>query len=367
MTLPLTPVVDVTYTLEGVGAPRLGFDSGLIIGQSGVISPTVRVKVYESLDAMVTDGFSPSSPEYLAATKYFAATSSPSQVAIGRQASGETGVAAVQACRLANTDWYICYLIGASNTDHLEIAAYIEALTNNYSQYFLDTNSTAVRDNSPGNLFATLHGLNYTRTVGIYSTTTYAGAALMGYPMGATSDFANSAYTLFGKQLPGVTPSSLTTTQVNNIEGNKGNVYINRANFYNFVEKGSNFDGGWFDEIIYLDKLANQIQLNVADLLYTVPKVPQTEDGMAQIRTVVSAACQNLANIGFIAPGRWGGPSILTLNTGDYLPNGYLVMSDSITSQSQSDRDARIAPNIYVAVKLAGAIQTVLIRINVNR
>ena len=77
--------------------------------------------------------------------------------------------------------------------------------------------------------------------------------------------------------------------------------------------------------------------------------------------------------IGFIAPGKWNGPAIWTepdfapLQTGDMLEEGFLILSEPVDLQSQADRDARIAPPIYVPIKLAGAIHTVLVRIDVNR
>ena len=87
--LPLTPIVDVTV----LAGPALGspptFNQGLIIGSSAVI-PTVgtgvlRLRQYTSLAGMVTDGFTTSEPEYLAAQLYFSQTPSPEYVWIGRQ------------------------------------------------------------------------------------------------------------------------------------------------------------------------------------------------------------------------------------------------------------------------------------------
>jgi hypothetical protein len=189
----------------------------------------------------------------------------------------------------------------------------------------------------------------------------------MGYAMGQTSDATRSAYTLAYKQMPGVTPEDLTTQQVINIQTNNGNVYINRANFYDGFERGTMFNGGWFDEIIYLDKLVNEMRLNVADLLFQVSKVPQTEEGVNQLMAVIERACQKFVRLGFIAPGIWNGQNILALTQGDTLSAGYLVQSDPIDEQSPADRDARKSPNIYVAAKLAGAIQSVFIRIQANR
>jgi len=365
--LPLTPVADVVYNLPPISAPRSRFDLGLIIGPSDVISPEDRVVVYSEVTEILEAGFTNDSPEYLSAVAYFSSPSQPRRVAIGRYASGETPLQAVQACRAANTDWYIVYFPDIDNEDVLDIAAYIEALNSPYSVYFVQNDQDAVRDDDPSNLFSTLEGLDYSRTLGMYLTQEYGMASIMGYPMGQTTDANNSAYTLKFKTMPGVSVDDLTTQQVLNIEGNNGNVYINRGNFYNMFENGCMFNGGWFGEIIYLDKLCNQIQLNVTDLLYQTPKVPQTEEGMSQLRNVIGKACQNLVNIGFIAPGVWNGLNILTLKTGDTLPLGYVVMSEPIDEQDQADRDARIAQPIYVCIKLAGAIQSVFIQVNVNR
>lgn len=366
MSLPLTPVVDVTYNLPAVGAPRQNFDLGLIMGESEVISAEDRVEVFTSLEEMADAGFSSTSPEYLAATLYFNATSNPSQVAIGRIASGETLLQAVTAARTANTEWYIVYSTVGTDQDFLDVAAYIEGLTQ-YSMFFVQSDDADVPADASNNLFEELKDFGYQRTLGLYSTSAHAVAGLMGYAMGQTSDFSNSAYTLFAKTIPGATASDLTTQQVSNIEGNNGNVYIDRGNFYTMVEKGQVFSGDWFDEIIYLDKFANSIQIAVMNLLYQSPKIPQTEDGMAQIRAVIAAVAQQMVAIGFLAPGKWTGTPVLTLNTNDYLPGGYMVMSDSIDNQESADRAARIAPPIYVAAKLAGAIQTVVVIIDVNR
>ena len=81
----------------------------------------------------------------------------------------------------------------------------------------------------------------------------------------------------------------------------------------------------------------------------------------------IADACELSVASGFLAPGVWTGPAILNLNTNDALSRGYLVQFDSLTNQAQADREARIAPNCYVAVKTAGAIEHVVISVTVNR
>lgn len=466
-TLPLKPVVDVYYNLGPISAVRRGFNLGAILGSSTVIPSTTRGIVYNNVDEMLEQGFANDSSEVLAAQVYFAATSGPDQLYVGRwvenstkaqryyngpisngnivningtnytvgdgssetatldtiteaattagaiQAThtddtlyilleadsagagqepkelsvtkgtgsdvdgvvnvagedAETLLEAVQACRESNTDWYAIALTSVASDDDIKaIAAYIEATNNSQpSTYFAHTDEEAVFSNSESNLFSELKSLNYSRTIGTASNQLYTHVGAMGYAMGQTRDTAGSTYTLGLKQIPETLVDNLTSTEVSNVESNNGNVYINRGAYYDMYEKGKVFSGAWYDEIIQLDKLVNRIQLNVMDLLYQNPAIAQTNSGIARLLSVIEQACQEAVKIGYVTPGQWNGTEVLNLQTGDYLSMGYLVQSESLESQSQADRDARKAPNIYVALKLAGAIQSVVVQIDVNR
>lgn len=285
----------------------------------------------------------------------------------------ETGVDAeepvevVQAMRAANTDWYtVCFLDELTDSQNLAISAYIESASTN-STYFFVTSSDNATAGTAGNILEQMKALKYQRTLGIASKQPYTHVGAMAYAMGQTRSTANSSYTLGLKYFPGVSVDQYTSQQVTAVESNNGNVYINRGNYYDVFELGKVFSGAWFDEIIQLDKLVNAIQLNVMDLLYQNPKIAQTEGGVTRIISKINQACEESVKIGFIAPGQWNGSDILELSEGDYLPNGYLTQAESIDSQSQADRDARKAPNMYCAIKLAGAIQSVVIEIDVNR
>lgn len=281
---------------------------------------------------------------------------------------GELPLEAVQAARTANNEWYAFgSAISLDETDIEDIADYIESTTNSYpSTYFANTSDSTVF-NSSSSLFSVLKNKKYSRTIGTASSQPYTHIGIMGYAMGQTKDTANSSYTLGLKGIPGTLADNLTSTQVANVENNNGNVYINRGSYYDMYEKGKVFSGAWYDEIIQLDKLCNNIQLDITDLLYSNPKIPQTNAGMARILATLETRCQEAVKIGFAAPGQWNGSEILNLQTGDYLATGYLIQSESFESQSQADRDARKAPYIYIALKLAGAIQSVVIQVDVNR
>ena len=204
----------------------------------------------------------------------------------------ETAVNTIQTMRTANSEWYaVAFCEELSNANVLAIAAYIEA-SSIYSTFFFNTSSSDVVNNTEGNLFAQLRNLKYNRTIGFATQQPYTHVGAMAYPMGQISDKANSSFTIGLKGIPGCLTDSYTSQQVKNIENNYGNVYINRGSYYNIIEEGRVFSGAWFDEIIQLDKLANTIQLDVMDLLYQNPKIPQTEGGVSRIMAKISAACQ---------------------------------------------------------------------------
>jgi hypothetical protein len=63
----------------------------------------------------------------------------------------------------------------------------------------------------------------------------------------------------------------------------------------------------------------------------------------------------------------WNANGFGQLSTGQYLPNGYYVWAPLIATQSVGDRAARKSPTIQIAAKLAGAVQSVNVILNVNR
>jgi len=112
----------------------------------------------------------------------------------------------------------------------------------------------------------------------------------------------------------------------------------------------------------------NDVQTDCFNVLYTsTTKVPQTDAGINQLTNACTSACQDAVNNGLAAPGVWNGPSFGSLQTGQYLKNGYYVYAPSVSTQSQSDRDARKAPPIQIALKLAGAVNTVDVLVTVNQ
>ena len=358
--LPISDIVNVIVNLSPRSAVRSGFNIALLLGDSEVVPLEERVRVYSSVESMLSDGFTTSMPEYQNALIYFAQSTRPGRVAIGRwDSENEDMVDAVKACRRANWDWYLCVPLSPTSADVAAIALFVEGC-NPSTVLFYTTPLIST--------LTTLNGLNYRRSFGMYSELTpNLAVALAGWIMGANTGLAASAFTVAYKTLMGVPVDPLDENTVDAIKAVNGNYYVNRGKQYDGVEPGTMADGVWFDEIINIDMLVNDVELSIMDLLNTTRKVPQTEGGVLMIIASFSPALRRMVRIGFIAPGIWNAPPILDLNTGDALATGYLVQSEPVDEQAQSDRDQRIAPPIYIAIKLAGAIQYVTVQIDVNR
>jgi len=368
-TLPLSEIVDVNVSISPISAPRRTFGLGLIIGNSTHIDLVTRVKVYSDLTEMIEDGFTGLDKEFLAASVYFQQSPRPNGIAIGRwdTVGLETIDDALKACRSANTDWYGCFVCSTAKSDILLAASTIEAFETT-SCLFFTTKDADVPLGTAGNVFLSLKGTSTSRTLGQYSTKSdYAAAAIMGFAMASNSGLANSSYTLAYKKEVGIEPEMITAQQLKNILDAKGNVYVNQGSYYNVFRQGTMSNGSHFDELVGLDTFVNSVQTSVMNLLTSTLKIPQTDDGVVSITNAIVSSCDNAVSTGFVAPGIWTGPQILNLKTGDALSSGYLIQAESIASQSQADRDARISPPIYICLKLAGAIEFVVIAITINR
>lgn len=363
--LNIDPIVDVEVSLSAISTARIGFNLGLIIGPSAVIDAEERVRVFAGIDEMTEAGFTDEMPEYKAALLYFGQSPTPSRLAVGCIAEDETKLEAAQAARAKNSEWYGMCVLGAEKAEIQSIAAW--ANTQKVT-FFFNTNDADVLTNAEDDIFSILKALGFKNTIGMYSADSYAAVSLMGYAMGANDGTENSAYTLAYKTLPGVMPDDLTQAQVDAVKGKNGNVYVTRNGTYNLFEQGVMSNGTPYDEVIGVDQLSYDIQIACMDILAnTRSKVPHTDSGMLMFVSAINAELGNAVTRGFIAPGEWNGPKVLNLEPGDMLQTGYTVQFQPVAEQSRSDRAARKAPPIYICVKLAGAIEYVIIRINIDR
>jgi len=265
--------------------------------------------------------------------------------------------------------WYGLTICGATDSDHLAVAPFIEATTSKHI-YGVSTQEAGVYSSvSTTDIAYLLSQAKYNRTVIQYSSSTpYSVCSLLGRILTTNYNANNSVITLMYKQEPGIVPEQLNITQVNALEAKSCNVFVAYNNSTAIIEQGKVSSGDFLDTIIGTDWLALSIQTDLYNLLYTsTSKIPQTDAGNNILATAIENRCsQGVAN-GLLAPGVWQSGGFGALKQNDYLAKGFYVYAPPIALQAAADRAARKSVPFQVAAKLAGAIHTVDVTINVNR
>lgn len=271
-----------------------------------------------------------------------------------------------------SNDWYGLYVassVDPSESDVVAVAGLIEAssVSRIYGVTTQDTGVLSAADT--GCIASQLKALGYKRTFVQYSgNSEYAAASIFGRAFTVDFDGSNTTLTIKFKQEPGVVAEYIPATQAATLKDKHCNVFVAYNNDTSIIQEGVMVNGYFFDEVHGTDWLQNAVQTAIYNLLYTsTTKVPQTDAG---VNLIVATICQELdraVNNGLVAPGVWNASGFGALKQGDTLAKGYYVYAQPVALQSQANREARKAPAIQCAIKLAGAIHSVDCIINVNR
>lgn len=282
----------------------------------------------------------------------------------------ETLVQALQALVNASGDWYAA-VIAEADVDIpscLAAAAYIEGQGKKRRIGFTTTDTIAVDSTISTDLGSQLKAAGYKRSFVQYSTSSaQAIASFFGRASTVNFQGSNTTITMMFKQEPGVVAETLTESQAAALKAKNINVFVNYDNATAILQFGTNSDGSFFDEWHGLDWLENDLQTAVYNALYTFPKIPQTDEGMTTLQTIMESRLRQAVVNGLVAPGQWNAAGFGQLKTGDTLTTGYYIYSPPVLSQSQADREARKSVVFQIALKLAGAVHSVDVLVSVNR
>ena len=315
-----------------------------------------------------------------AASEVSVAVASDLSTAMGITA--EAGAAVAPGCNaeqlvdaiavLANlsNDWYgLAVAAPATDDQIIEAAKYIESagvsrVLGVTTQFAGTLNATITTD-----LASRLKDLNLKRTFVQYSSkSAYAACSVFGRAFTVNFNGSNTTITLKFKQEPAIQAETLTESQAQVLQKKNCNVFVKYNNDTAIIQEGVMSNGYFFDEVHGTDWLQNDVQTAVYNLLYTsTTKIPQTDAGVNQIVTVVESRLDQAVTNGLVAPGVWQADGFGALSRGQTLSKGYYVYAPPVASQSQADREARKAPTLQAAIKLAGAVHFVDLIINVNR
>jgi len=339
--------------------------------------------VYTDAAAVSTD-FGANSDAYAIATSVLAQVPNPIEtdgylVIIPRLQSPSLETVRAAITRMGDKAFYYAALIDEEmGGDPTEFAALVAAL--NVEDKMLVYCSSSVADLQPGSMLDLVrsssisrgrmlyHGNALLNGAGAQQTQVFAGA-YAGRALCVDFSGTGTSITMHGKTLTGISPdTTIGETQLTLAQTAGIDVYVSVGGISMvFCSK----ENTYFDQVYNQDWLSMALQ--VAGFNYLIPisfKIPQTNSGIEGLKGAYRKVCAQAVDVGVSAPGTWtaavpaGIPQELFMSNIENV--GYFVWSKPLSQQSSSDRAARKAPLIQIAIKMAGAVHSsnVLVQIN---
>lgn len=223
-----------------------------------------------------------------------------------------------------------------------------------------------------GELFTLIKSNTYSKSRGFYysvsdSAARLAVAAYASRCMSTNFAGSNTCLTPHLKPLVGVSPDSITASDLAALQTSGADCYVSVAGLPSIYSSGGNT---FFDSVYNLNWYVGALQVAGFNVLRgTSTKIAQTEPGMALLRSAYQDVCSQAVRCGYLAPGAWNSPEIFgdpeTLRS-SITRDGFFVYSQPVSQQSSADRVARKAPLVQIAAKEAGAIHSSSVIVNIN-
>lgn len=292
---------------------------------------------------------------------------SDAQVTEGVNASGETLADAVKA---AQQQVYFGGVLTTQYQDNGTALANAQAIQAMDCDYF--ESITSMKNISILGKDIQAAGLGKTRSLAYSNDSMGAKVAISTYASIAKSvNYSGTATsnTMNLKTLTGVLPDNgLNDTYLLAAQTNGVDVYGNTGGLSVVY---SNDNNGFTDEIeadLWLKKALEVAGFNY--LRQTNTKIPQTESGMTGLKAAYAQVCERGINNGSYAPGTWNG-AIPFGDPEDFKTNienkGYYIYSIPVALQAQTDREARKAPLVQIAIKRSGAFHFSEVIVTIQR
>ena len=320
--LSIDTIARVAVNAVRSAAQPTSFDTGLLLVKDTNYAAAKRLKSYassaEAAAGLVADGFSASTEAYKAAQKYFAASPSPSRLLVSCYPTSESPVQALDAVLDMTSDFYgIALADTRTDAELLALNTHISGLDKPLV-LFLALTGTPASVVATDSLLDKLYAAGSPRVIATYVSAVSDAAAVMGTAMGQQLAHTASAFSLCYKAVGGMLPSDLTQSQVDAIQALNGNVYVTRGYSHTLLEKGSTPSGWRYDEVLYLDMIAQDLQNAAVSLLAENPdKLPQTDDASAQFMNAFSSILIGYTNRGVLATAPWRGTAVGSIQAGD--------------------------------------------------
>ena len=263
-------------------------------------------------------------------------------------ASSETIAETMTACVGYDSDFYGIALASRTDADILAMAQWAEA----EKLYGTCVSGSDVLDGADNTDIASQLMLNnYYRTFCFYheDTADYPEVAVMSRCFTAVP----GSETWANKRLSGVKVDTLTETQFVVLRNKNVNTFERFRNL-SLTQTGKVSAGEWIDVIRFRDWLAEEIKVNVLNVIVNNEKVPYTDSGIAIIEGAIRQSLRQGQVNGGIAPVEYDEDGNKNL--------GYTVEVPLASNISANQKASRILTDVKFTARLAGAIHVVEIR-----
>ncbi len=342
----LNDIVDIQIQIAAPATSMSGFESVLIVGPepaSKTLEDYKALGVYTSLEGVKSAGWVEGEAVYDAAAVAFSQLVKPSRLYVATNVTAEDSPESLSDTldrAAANTAWFVICPAGLTGKNE-DIAKWAEAhekmacftVTGTKSSLSVDTYQNSFEIYSPDKIEADK-----------YINVAFAVTGLQYQPGSETWSF---------KTLAAVSPAELTATQMQALQEANISYYTEYGNKY-ITQGGKTVGGEWIDVIRFMLWLKSFMQECVYNLFVTHPKIPYTDNGIAQVQTQMVYALKRGQAMGGIAP---------TEYDEDVNPvPGYTVTVPRARDLTQAERSSRELKNCKFTARLAGAIHYVEIR-----
>ena len=363
--LTLDPIVSVNVNVSESTASSSVFDVGLILGSSAVITASDRVKSVSSLSELLDLGFDEDDAEYVAASYYFGVSPAPVSLLVGRINTTETPVQALSAVLDKTRAFYGIYVCGLTVENLTVMISALEAL-NRYC-LFAGVCGTVASVTDPDEMLAAAKATGTHRSLITYLSNGEKASAVMGLAMGLTRAHAADSFALCYKPVASLTPTPVTQAEVNSIKALYGNVYVTRGYTRTLFENGSVASGMRYDEVLYLDQIAAELQeACLAVITDRSVRLPQNDTATTVFFNAISGVLNGYTRRGILGTANWHGTPVGGIQTGDAIENGFALWADSYDEQSEADRAAHKAVPIHIILCLTGSVESIVLTVNVQ-
>lgn len=368
-TLPYSRVVRVTLTRDDKFPDRRGFGIPLFltpVTKTGKLTADLRTRAYGSMEEVAVDWL-PTDEFYKAAMAAFSQNPRPVQIKVGYINATTTSNAAAFQTELNSIETYDAQFYWIDIDKTLRDIAGLDGVVNwieTKNRFAIITSNdvntesvaitTSLAARQKGKLVRS--AVFYSQLANAAEYPGYAYAALLGT---FNFDNADAAYTGKFKKLLGITPANLGSTPVQQVTGfqpqlgqstaagNCANMFINIGG-QNFVVEGSTLTPNVFiDEIHATDWIIARTEEEMLGVLLNNNRVPFTDAGMEMLASAARVVMTQAIRAGLIA--------IDLDENGDYSPAVEYIVP-SVFDVPASQRKARIAPEIIVRFRYAGAV-----------